>query len=83
MYRFADKRLYGKQVYSKPIVPFCTDKLGMTRKQKPSKYRQLLRPAYDELVAEKFFADLSPERRFTRGRDGTLACGEKAGSVLH
>jgi len=71
-YRFSDKRLYNRSFYTKPIVPFCEDKLGMAPNQKPSKLQKNISPAYDELVSKRFLADIAPEKRFTRGKDGTL-----------
>ena len=71
LFRFGDKRLYSRPVFSKPIVTFCEDKLGMCPGQKPSKLQKSLTPAYDELVVGRFLADLKPEKRFTR-KDGVL-----------
>ncbi len=72
LYNFGDKRLYQQKYYSKIITDFASEKMGLVRGQKPSKYRKLLTPAYDELVAKRFLADLSPEKRFAYRNNGNL-----------
>ena len=81
-FRFLDKRLENSGWYKKRLVPFATEKLGMSRNKKPSQYPQKLRPAYDELV-EKDFLQTSPRKsdfRIHQTKSGSsFAKGAKGG----
>jgi len=79
LFRFLDKRLYRRPTYTYPLVPFCTEKLGLAGKRKPSQYPEKLRPAYDELVATGFLGELPDEKRFTGTRNNREVCFRRGG----
>ncbi len=69
MFRFLDKRLRNRATYDYSLIPFCTEKIGMSRGyKKPSKYKEKILPACKELVERGFLANFSDERRFSNGR---------------
>ena len=66
MFRLLDKRFHQRATYSYPLVPFCTEKLGMSRAYKPSEYARKVEPGYDELVGRGFLSDVPRAKRFER-----------------
>lgn len=70
LFRFLDKRFWRTPKYSPLLVPFCQEKLGMSRSYKANRYRDLLTPAIEELADKRFLAALPATQLFERVQHG-------------
>ena len=72
LYRFLDKRFglggdkWQSNKWQFDLVPFCTDKLGMSRAYEPRKYKQKISPAVKELEERGFLKPLDIQDRFSK-----------------
>lgn len=67
LYRFLDKRMHYKDNYQIDIFALAA-RLGMAEYQYPSKVREKLQPAFDELIARNYLcqAEIIKVGKFTR-----------------
>lgn len=70
LFRFLDKRFWRTPKYSPLLVPFCQEKLGMSRSYKANRYRDLLTPAIEELSTNKFLTATPASQLFERVQHG-------------
>lgn len=72
--RFLEKRFYNRGVFKAPLETFCLNKLGMSKYRWAADYRSKLNPAYDELVAKGFLAEVDKSERYVEvyGQPGVV-----------
>lgn len=69
LYRYLDKKAYdGRQTFEVDIFNLCIGHLGMKPNLFPSKLKERLKPAHDELIARGFLHDVEYEKTRTPER---------------
>ena len=70
MYRFLDKRFYKTLRLDFDLREFACEHVGLSRNYKPSKLKEKLKPAIEELVSIGFIADLPIGERYAKVSHG-------------
>ncbi len=69
LYRYLDKKAYdGRQTFEVDIFNLCIGHLGMKPNLFPSKLKERLKPAHDELIARGFLHEVDYEKTRTPER---------------
>ena len=66
MYRFLDKRFYHRARWEFDLKEFAHEHIGLSRNYAPSKIKEKVQPALDELTAIGFLEPLNREERFAK-----------------
>lgn len=64
MYRFLDKRFYHKKRLEFDLIEFACERIGFSRNYKPSKLKDKLSPALEELEAIGFILPANRDERY-------------------
>jgi hypothetical protein len=70
MYRFLDKRFYLRARWEFDLADFAREHIGLSRSYAPSKLKEKLASAIEELEAIGFLTPMNPGERY-----GKVACG--------
>ena len=70
MYRFLDKRFYHKARWQFDLTEFAHEHIGLSRNYTPTKIKEKIQPALEELTAIGFLEPLSREERFAKAGRG-------------
>jgi hypothetical protein len=70
MYRFLDKRFYKTSRLDFDLREFACEHVGLSRNYKPSKLKEKLKPAIEELVSIGFIADMAVGERYAKVSHG-------------
>ena len=69
LYRYLDKKTYdGRRTFEIDLFNLCIGHLGMKPNLYPSKLKERLKPAHDELLARGFLTGIEFEKTRTTGR---------------
>lgn len=70
MYRFLDKRFYHRPRWEFDLKEFAQEHIGLSRNYTPSKIKEKIQPALDELMGIGFLEPLSRDERFAKAGCG-------------